>query len=186
MIKILAGEGYYSDAEILGLAPAASSGAVSGVWIYEISELEGIGKRDVAHVKAFARRQFDRARPAYGRAVERRGRTCMFIGTTNSKDYLADETGNRSFSPVETGEIDLDELRRDRDQLWAEAVVAETTGETLVIDKALWGEAAAVVGERRPDDPWQDILAKVERSPNSRGSASNARTDVSKSPPSFC
>lgn len=175
VIKILAGEGYYTDAEILGLAAGRDVQELcSGVWIYEISELEGIGKRDVAHVKAFATRQFDKARPAYGRAVESPGRTCVFIGTTNSKDYLADETGNRRFSPVETGKIDLDGLRRDRDQLWAEAVVAEAAGETLVIDKELWDEAAAVVGGRRPDDPWEDILARVERAPNAGGSVERA------------
>lgn len=171
---ILAGEDYHSDAEILGQSGREVMEQTTGIWIYEISELEGIGKRDVAHVKAFARRQFDRARPAYGHALERRGRTCIFIGTTNSKDYLADETGNRSFWPVVTGEIDLDALARDRDQLWAEAVVAEATGETLVIDRALWGEAAAVVGERLPDDPWQDILSKVENMPNAGGSLERA------------
>ena len=73
-----------------------------------------------------------------------------------------------------TGEIDLDALKRDRDQLWAETVVAEATGETLVIDKELWSEAAAVVGERLPDDPWQDILAGVETMPNAGGSLERA------------
>ena len=171
---ILATEDYHSDAEILSQSGREVMEQTTGVWIYEISELEGIGKRDVAHVKAFARRQFDRARPAYGHALERRGRTCIFIGTTNSKDYLADETGNRTFWPVVTGEIDLDALKRDRDQLWAETVVAEATGETLVIDKELWSEAAAVVGERLPDDPWQDILAGVETMPNAGGSLERA------------
>jgi virulence-associated protein E len=146
----------------------------TGVWLYEISELEGLGKREVAHVKAFARRQYDRARPAYGHALEKRGRTCIFIGTTNSNDYLKDETGNRSFWPVVTGEIDLDALARDRDQLWAEAAAIEEMDETLVIDKALWSEAAAVVDARLPDDPWEDILAKVETTPNAGGSLERA------------
>jgi hypothetical protein len=173
-LMILATEDYHSDAEILGQSGREVMEQTTGVLIYEISELEGIGKRDVAHVKAFARRQFDRARPAYGHALEKRGRTCIFIGTTNSKDYLADETGNRTFWPIVTGAIDLDALARDRDQLWAEAVAAEVTGESLVIDKALWSEAAAVVGERLPDDPWQDILAKVENTPNAGGSLERA------------
>jgi predicted P-loop ATPase len=180
VIKILASEDYFSDAEILGLGGREVQELCTGVLLYEIGELEGLGKRDVAHVKAFAVRTHDRARPAYGHMLENRGRACIFIGTTNSSDYLADDTGNRRFWPVVTHprpgqvELELAALRRDRDQLWAEAVVAERTGESLVIDKELWGEAAAVVDARLPDDPWQDILATVENMPNSGGSLERA------------
>lgn len=179
-IKILASEDYFSDAEILGLGGREVQELCTGVLLYEINELEGLGKRDVAHVKAFAARTHDRARPAYGHVLEKRGRTCIFIGTTNNSDYLADETGNRRFWPVVTcpreGEVELElaALKRDRDQLWAEARGAEATGETLVIDKALWSEAAAVVDARLPDDPWQDILATVENMPNAGGSLERA------------
>ena len=164
-IKILAGD-FFSDAEIIGQSGREVMELCGGVWLYEISELEGLGKRDVSHVKAFCSRTHDKARPAYGYAPVERGRTCIFIGTTNSDNYLADETGNRRFWPVAATTIDLDALARDRDQLWAEAAAAEAIGETLVIDPALWGEAAARANARLPDDPWQDILAAIETMPS--------------------
>jgi predicted P-loop ATPase len=103
-IKILAGD-FFSDAEIIGQSGREVMELCSGVWLYEISELEGLGKRDVSHVKAFVSRTHDKARPAYGYATVEQGRTCVFIGSTNGTDYLADETGNRRFWPVSTGKL---------------------------------------------------------------------------------
>ena len=93
-LKILAGD-YFSDAEIIGQHGREVLELTQGVWIFELSELEGLGKRDVSHVKAFCSRTHDKARPAYGYVPVERGRTCIFIGTTNGDDYLADDSGNR-------------------------------------------------------------------------------------------
>jgi hypothetical protein len=174
-IKILAGD-FFSDAEIIGQNGREVMELCGGVWLYEISELEGLGKRDVAHVKAFCSRTHDKARPAYGYATVERGRTCIFIGSTNGTDYLADETGNRRFWPVTTGKINLAALEQDRDQLWAEAATADS--ESLVIDRSLWGEAAERAAARLPDDPWQDILAKVETMPDAPGNVERIASEI--------
>src|SRR5690606_19350054 len=84
-----------------------------------------------------------------------------FIGTTNEHKYLKDRTGNRRFLPVKTGAIDLEALRRDRDQLWAEAAKLEAEGESVVLPQELWAVAAAEQEERLEDDPWQEKLATV-------------------------
>ncbi len=49
----------------------------------------------------------------------------VFIGTINPSahdGYLTDQTGNRRFWVAKVGDsIDLEGIRRDRDQIWAEA-----------------------------------------------------------------
>jgi putative DNA primase/helicase len=146
------------------------------LWICEISELAGLKKADVDNVKSFLSRQSDRTRPAYGRFVVDRLRRCIFIGTVNggkSAGYLSDPTGARRFWPVEVGRIDLEALRRDRDQLWAEAAYWEARGEELTIPASLFKDAEAEQEKRRIHDPWMDILETVngERVETSEGPA---------------
>jgi len=143
VLCILAGDGNFSDAEILGMDKQDQQEAVQGIWIYEIAELEGLSKAEVTKVKLFASKTHDMARPAYGRHRVDRPRRCIFVASTNDDKYLRDTTGNRRYWPIKTPKIDLDGIARDRDQLWAEAALAEATGEALVIPEELWPEATA-------------------------------------------
>nr|WP_295466252.1 virulence-associated E family protein [Mesorhizobium sp.] len=161
-LQILAGPDNHSDNEILALDTKAQMEAMEGVWIYELSEMSGLNRSEAAKTKAFASRQHDRARMSYGRFSERRGRQAIFVGTTNEQRYLKDRTGNRRFLPVRTGEIDLDALRRDRDQLWAEAAKRGTEGASIVLPQELWAAAAAEQAERLEYDAWEEALAAVQ------------------------
>lgn len=154
-MRVLASDEFFSDSGILHLSEKEHMENLQGVWIQEIAELDGISKTDVNTVKTFASRQGDRGRPAYGRVVEVRPRQCIFFGSTNESAYLRDETGNRRFWPVRVSEIDLRALERDRDQLWAEAVLREASGESIVLPERLWKAAAAEQLTRMVDDPWQ-------------------------------
>jgi hypothetical protein len=164
-IRILAGDENFSDQTIIGLDDRQQQEAIRGVWLYEIADLAGMSKADVDRTKAFASRQSDRARPAYGRHRVELPRRCVFFGTTNNETYLKSQTGNRRFWPIKTGTIDLKALTRDRDQLWAEAVQVEASGATLSLPQDLWPTAAAEQDRRRDHDPWDDVLAKVEGHP---------------------
>jgi len=117
-------------------------------------------------VKTFASRQEDKARPAYAHRVAVRKRTCVFLGTTNSEEYLQDQTGNRRFWPVPIIKVDIEAVRRDRDQLWAEAVVAEATGEPLYLPEELWPDAEARQESRLISDPWADTLWMLREEPD--------------------
>jgi predicted P-loop ATPase len=87
----------------------------------------------------------------------------VFFGTTNSDTYLKSQTGNRRFWPVRCGRIDLEGLKRDRDQLWAEASAFEERGSSLVLPESLWGDAALLQDQRRDSDPWEDALEGLEK-----------------------
>jgi putative DNA primase/helicase len=166
-LRILAGDANFSDADILPADPREQQELIVGVWIYELSELAGLRKTEVEKVKMFASKTCDSARPAYARSRVDRPRRCILVGTTNDAEYLQDATGNRRFWPVPTGTIDLDALRRDRDQLWAEAAAAT---EELTIPRELWGEAEERQNSRLVGDPWDDRLEGLERLAPSGGS----------------
>jgi putative DNA primase/helicase len=169
-IKVLAGgDDFFSDGtDIFVRSARGVQEDCIGVWLYEIPEIDLVleDERAARRVKGFVSRTHDKARPAWGRTVVNRGRRFIFVATCNSDNYLIPEVGYRRFWPVTVRKIDLEALKRDRDQLWAEAVEAEATGEDLMIDQSLWGVANKRADERRVIDPWEDILARVESSPS--------------------
>jgi len=165
-LHVLAGgDANFSDQTILGQKDKEQQELLRGVWVYEIADLSNIGKAEVEHVKAFASRTHDRARPAYGRALVNLPRRCLICASTNSHNYLRSQTGNRRFWPIEaakTGPIDIEALRRDRDQLIAEAAIMEAQDASIVLPEFLWADAGREQEQRREIDPWEDILAGVE------------------------
>jgi len=132
--------------------------ATRGKWIVECAELSGMKKADIAHLTAMLSRRVDRARMAYGRLPVDVPRQFVPFGTTNKTEYLRDTTGNRRYWPVQVQRFDLDALRRDRDQLWAEASVREAKGESIRLRRELWPLAAQQQQQRLADDPFVAIL----------------------------
>jgi predicted P-loop ATPase len=160
-IKVMAGEENFSDQSILTENDKTQQELLKGIWLYEIADLTGIYKADVDRVKAFASRTHDRARPAYGRVVFNQPRRCVLFATTNNDTYLQSQTGNRRFWPIKTGRINVDLLRADRDQLWAEAAAEEAAGASIILPEALWPTAAQEQAQRLHLDPWTDKLAGI-------------------------
>lgn len=135
--------------------------AMLGRWLVEMEEVAHLRRTEVNQLKAFLSRTHDVVRLAYERTAREIPRRCILIGTTNDDSYLSDGTGNRRFLPVETGQIDLAALSRDRDQLWAEAREAweaNPSPSALEMPRKLWGEAAVEQEKRRHVDPWEEVI----------------------------
>ena len=116
-------------------------------WVVELGELSSIKRSDVEQVKAHLSKQVDIYRAAYARRVREHPRQCVFCGTTNEALFLKGDTGNRRFWVIPVvAELrkykDWSEaIRRDRDQLWAEAVHYYKQGEPLYLSEELEAQA---------------------------------------------
>ena len=157
-LKILASPRWFNDS-MPELGSKDSLLQMRGKWIHEFSELAPMKDMDIDRLKTFISCTEDRFRPPYGRYVIDVPRECVFAGTVNRETYLKDETGARRFWPVLCGDINLDELRRDRDQLWAEAVARFRAGEKWWLHEKHLVEAARNETKRRyVTDPWDEKI----------------------------
>jgi predicted P-loop ATPase len=149
---------FFSD-DMPDLTTKDAQMATAGVWVVELSELDAMGRAEVSKIKAFLSRSTDHFRPPYGRHMIWVPRQCIFGGTVNLAHYLKDETGGRRFWPVRCGKVNFDALARDRDQLWAEAVVRYEKGEHWWLEKTELVAAAEEEQARRfLIDPWEPVV----------------------------
>lgn len=118
--RLLVGEKYFLDS-LPNFTDKDAALGLQGIWSVEMGELANMRRAQLEDVKAFLTRTIDKVRAPYGRRWEESPRRCVFFGTTNRQTYLMDDTGNRRFKPVEVGGLNFKALKRDRDQLFAEA-----------------------------------------------------------------
>jgi predicted P-loop ATPase len=153
------GGAYYSN-DIAALGTTAAQEQILGKWIIELDELDAVTRAsDIAAVRAFVSRREDHFRLPYARRSISHPRQCVFGGTTNRETWLRDETGGRRWWPVRCGEIDIDALREDRDQLWAEARDRYYTGEPYWLEVPRLVALASEEQEKRYEvDPWEELV----------------------------
>lgn len=125
--QILFGEEYFTN-RIGHLEDKDAVLNIRAKWCAEFAELKDISKHDVELIKGFLSTKCDTLRLPYGRVPIDIPRQCIFFGTTNDDSYLKDDTGNRRFNPIEVGQLDFKALKRDREQLLAEALFIYDNG----------------------------------------------------------
>ena len=130
--------------------------ALAGKLIVEIADLDSFSRADTTRIKKVITCRTDRYRQPYARATQDHPRQSVFVGTTNEQHYLRDSTGARRFWPITCGVIQLDRLRLDREQLFAEAFTRYLTNEDwyrVPIDDTLLEQE-----NRRQFDEWENLI----------------------------
>jgi predicted P-loop ATPase len=163
MLRALA-EPYFTD-DIADFGSKDAALQMQRAWIIELAELDTMGKAEASQIKAFMSRSVDQFRPPYGRHVIESPRHCIFAGTVNGGEFLRDETGARRFWPVHCeGFIDVEGIKRNREQMWAEAVALYRQGATWWLDDstlvAASEEQQAAYQER---DVWLPLIETYMR-----------------------
>lgn len=129
---------------------------LQGKILVEIAELHAFSKSDQSRIKQIITKRVDRYREKYGKIALDHPRQGILAGTTNESEWIKDQTGGRRFWPVRCGAIDLEALKRDRDQLFAEALARLKEGDEgyLVPEE----ETKQLQDERRETHPWEALL----------------------------
>ena len=128
--------------------------AIQGTWLVEIPDMTGFSRREHSLVLATMTIRTDNYRASYGHYVEEHPRAAVFAATSETSDYLQDARGRRRYWPLYCLAIDIDALRAQREQIFAEAVHEYRKG-------AKWYEMPAAETdaeqmERATPDLWTD------------------------------
>lgn len=165
------GKGWSSDT-LTDIKGKEAYEALDGVWLMEMSELVALRKQDREAIKNYISKTEDTYRKAYARNVSVNKRQCVFIGTTNDKEFLNDNTGNRRFWVLDTdasrrtktvwGDLDDYEI----DQIWAEAMVLFKAGENIMeLDKEAYEYARKMAEKYSEENPYTGIIMEFLKKP---------------------
>jgi predicted P-loop ATPase len=161
----LAGE-FFSDT-VIRIGDKDSSMHVARSWLIELAELGFLeDKRRIEPAKAYISQRDDSFRPPYAATVEDFQRRVILVATTNHRnDYLIDRTGNSRFWGVYVEKPDIEAIKRDRDQLWAEAVHYYKQGERWWLEPEEKVHAQEQAAMRLESNPFTSTLAEWKDPP---------------------
>lgn len=148
---------WYSEAPRLDMEEKRLYPMLAGKVFVEFAEMRGKRTTEVEHIKALVSQTTDEYIPNYAVEKVSARRTAIFIGTTNSRRYLRDLSGNRRFPIVEvTKELEISALAKERLQLWAEARFLSDFTDVLRFS------SAAEAGMEETQEARLDVEATVE------------------------
>ena len=135
---------------------------MSSKTIMEIAELNSFSKHDHNELKEVVSTATDEFRVPYGARVDAHPRSCIFVGTTNERNYLKDDTGSRRYLPVDCQKVEWDLLTENLDQYYAEAYER-----AIIHNENHWDYPVEmhrlITGKRdaadKEIDSWQEIIS---------------------------
>lgn len=131
-------------------------------WGLEIPEIEHLYKRkDISSIKKFLSSSVDAFRAPYAREVKEHPRACVLVGTSNETELLHDPTGNRRFWVIPVADeipIDIDQLSRERDLIWAAANALYEKGHQWWLSPAESKLHNEVSKDYQSVDPWTELV----------------------------
>ncbi len=153
--RALVGDEWFSDATF-NVEDKDAVMVIFSKWLIEFGELSTLDRATAEHTKAFITRRSDRIRAPFDRKARDYPRQCLFVGSTNKDEYLKDDTGNRRFWPFKvSGRCNVEKIKRDREQLFAEAKYYYDIGEITYLKEP---ELEAAMREQQGAREMHDVL----------------------------
>jgi predicted P-loop ATPase len=167
-LRALVGDQWFTD-HISDLGSKDSRIDLLGKLVVEMSEMAAMRRAEIERVKAFITARTDHFRLPYGRRAVDVPRQNVFAASTNDEQPFVDSTGNRRFWPVRCGRIDVDAIRHDRDQLFAEAHFCFKAGESWWLDAPELNRLAREEQEQRYEEGvWDSLILDWIEDPRQR------------------
>jgi len=123
-------------------------------------ELAGLSGADIGKLKGIITELEDVGRAPYATYAETHKRRFVLASTTNETHILKDPGDNRRFPILECGVVALEELARDREQIFAEAV-AEWQRGAVTLPQDLWAIQRDAVDHYQVSSDLREALRSV-------------------------
>ncbi len=139
-LRYITPRGLFGEGLMLDPANKDSLKQAVSWWVVELGELDStFSKADISRLKAHISKGSDELRLPYAASESRWPRRTIYAGTVNEREFLADQTGNTRFWPIETTGFDLDGARAlwesgEIIQVWLEVETWYKAGENWWLD----------------------------------------------------
>lgn len=143
---------------------------MKGKVLLELGEFQpGRSKKGIKALREFITATVERWVPKYIEGAVEYKRRCIMIATINEIEILNDPEGERRYAPVRvTRSFDIDGLNRDRDQLWAEALVMFNEDRAKGGFGVMFQDAERLAQHEhakfKVTDAWDEILMRFAKS----------------------